>query len=96
MNDGEFEWDDSKAASNMAKHGVRFEFARDVFNDIFAVEQINESERYDEVRFLIIGMVGDQLLTVAYTMRGSAIRIISARGAEPYEHRLYHEENPER
>jgi uncharacterized DUF497 family protein len=38
-------------------------------------------------------MVGDRLLLVAYTMRGEVVRIISAREAEPYERRLYHEEN---
>jgi uncharacterized protein len=32
-------------------------------------------------------------LFVAYTMRGNAIRIISARRAEPFERRRYHEEN---
>ena len=38
-------------------------------------------------------MAEGRLLYVAYTMRGDMIRIISARGAEPYERRRYHEEN---
>ena len=37
--------------------------------------------------------VEGRLLFVAYTMRGDVIRIISARGAEPYERRQYHEAN---
>jgi len=41
----------------------------------------------------IIGMVDNRLLYVAYTMRGEAIRIISARGAELHERRQYHEDN---
>lgn len=38
-------------------------------------------------------MVEGRLLFVAYTMRGDTIRIITARKAEPYERRKYHEEN---
>jgi uncharacterized DUF497 family protein len=41
----------------------------------------------------ILGIVENRLLYVAYTMRGEKIRLISARGAEPHEHRRYHEEN---
>ena len=28
-----FEWDDAKAASNLVKHGVRFDYAAQVFLD---------------------------------------------------------------
>ena len=93
MNDGEFEWDDKKAAANSVNHGVTFEAARDVFKDPFALEWLDERVRYDEDRYVIIGMCNGHLLYVAYTMRGEAIRIISARGAEPYERRQYHENN---
>jgi uncharacterized DUF497 family protein len=46
-----------------------------------------------EARFATLGMVDNRLLFVAYTMRGDAIRIISARLAEPYERRRYHNDN---
>jgi hypothetical protein len=91
MNDGAFQWDERKAADNYAKHGVRFETARDIFKDPFAVEWVDDREDYGEQRFAIIGMVDNRLLLVAYAMRGERIRIISARGAEPYERRQYHE-----
>lgn len=91
MTDSEFEWDEAKAASNYTKHGVTFEMARGAFRDIFANDRIDRRQSYGEERYLIIGMVEGRLLAVAYTMRGDAIRIISARGAEPYEHRLYYE-----
>jgi uncharacterized DUF497 family protein len=93
MNDGAFEWDDNKAATNYAIHGVTFEAARDVFKDPFAIEWLDERVPYGEDRYIVIGMVEDRLLFVAYTVKGDAIRIISARGAEPYERRKYHEEN---
>jgi uncharacterized DUF497 family protein len=57
------------------------------------VERVDRRERYDEQRFLLLGMVQDRLLAVAYTMRGKRVRMISARYAEPRERRRYHEEN---
>ena len=85
--------DDAKAASNVADHGVTFEAAREVFNDPFALDWLDERQRYDEDRHAIIGVSEGCLLFVAYALRGEAIRIISARGAEPYERRQYHEDN---
>lgn len=89
----EFEWDDNKAAANFAKHGVRFETARGIFRDPFAVEFRDRREAYGEERYIIIGMAHGRLLFVAYTMRGEIIRIISARAAEPFEKRYYYEQN---
>ncbi len=93
MNDGGFEWDERKDASNYARHGVSFAAARDVFKDPFAIEQLDDREDYGEDRFIIVGMVEGRLLFVAYTLRGESIRIISARGAEPHEQRRYHKDN---
>ena len=93
MDDGAFAWDDAKAAENLAKHGVSFMTARRVFGDPFAIERLDDRHDYGEDRFVTIGMVDNRLLCVAYTMRGATVRVISARGAEPYEHRQYHEEN---
>jgi uncharacterized protein len=91
MGDDEFEWDD--AAANDAKHGVTFDAARDVFKDAFAIEQVDDRHDYGEERWTILGLAGGRLLLVAYTMRDDRIRIISARAAEPYERREYHEQN---
>ena len=93
MDAGRFQWNDTKAARNYADHGVRFEAARDVFKDPFAIDWLDEREPYGEERYVILGMVETRLLYVAYTMRGDTIRLISARGAEPHERRQYHEEN---
>jgi uncharacterized protein len=93
MNNDTFEWGEAKAAQNYAKHGVTIEAARDVFKNPFAIEQIDDRKDYGEERFIIIGMASGRLLVVVYTMRGEIIRIISARGAEPYEQRQYHEQN---
>jgi hypothetical protein len=45
MRDDEFEWDDAKAATNFARHGVSFETARLALDDLHAVE-IDDRRRY--------------------------------------------------
>lgn len=93
MDDGDFEWDDAKAAQNYADHGVSFAAAKEVFKDPFAVELEDDREDYGEDRYVIIGTVDSRALFVVYTLRNGTIRIISARGAEPHERRRYHEDN---
>ena len=93
MQDDHFEWLDAKAARNWRDHDVSFEMAREVFKDIFAIEWADHGQDDGEDRFVTGGMVEDRLLFVSYTLRGERIRIISARLAEPYERRRYHNEN---
>jgi uncharacterized protein len=89
----DFEWDEAKAAENCARHGISFETAIRAFDDPFAIERLDDREDYGEERYSILGMVDGRLLYVAYTVREGITRIISARGAEPYERRQYHEDN---
>ena len=77
MRDDEFEWDDRKAASNLLKHKVSFDVARQVFADLRVVEEPDDET--SEVRWKRIGMTEGGLLIVAYTERGYRIRVISAR-----------------
>jgi uncharacterized protein len=94
MKDDNFAWDDNKAAQNWRDHGVTFEMAREVFRDPFAIEWQDLGQDPHEERYCTIGMVEGRLLFVGYTMMGGErIRIITARKAEPYERRKYHEEN---
>jgi uncharacterized DUF497 family protein len=79
MKDDAFEWDDGKAAENYANHGIGFELAKQVFRDLFAVEH------YGEDRFILIGIVEQLVLCVAYTEREGRIRLISARRATKRE-----------
>jgi uncharacterized DUF497 family protein len=93
MRDQWFEWDDAKAAANLARHGVSFDIARQVFDDGHAVEIEDRRGPYGEERSVLVGIARDRVLAVAYTLRGDRIRIISARPAEPFERRLYHEKS---
>jgi len=86
-----FEWDEEKAAANVAKHGIRFDYAARVFLDPYRLEMPDEREEYEGVRFKTIGIVDNRALVVIYTVRNGNIRLISARRAERYEQRQYHE-----
>jgi len=87
-----FEWDPSKAAANLKKHGVSFEEAQSVFYDEFAVQFFDEAHSSDEDRFLMLGLSAmARLLIVCHCERedGDVLRIISARRATARERQLY-------
>lgn len=85
----EFEWDEEKATLNERKHGVPFPFATRVFLDENRLEWIDTRRQYGEPRWITIGLIEGIEIAVAYTLRGEAIRIISARKAERHEREDY-------
>jgi uncharacterized protein len=90
-----FEWDQSKAASNVSKHGVRFDDAMLAFGDRFALFQQDRVVGV-ELRWQALGSAGGNfLLIVAHTALNEAedeiIRIISARKATRKERKRYDE-----
>jgi uncharacterized DUF497 family protein len=85
----DFEWDPRKAAANLAKHGVDFEIAIEVFLDGAALLEPDDSEPGEE-RWRIIGLAQGRVLFVVFTERGGDVkRIISARKATRREEREY-------
>ena len=85
----EFQFDPAKAAGNLRKHGVSFADAEAVFMDPLALHRIDPDAEGEE-RFVAIGAgSAGRLLVVVYTLRGEAIRLISARRATPVEIRAY-------
>lgn len=85
----EFQFDPAKAAGNLRKHGVSFADAEAVFMDPLALHRIDPDAEGEE-RFVAIGAgSAGHLLVVVYTLRGEAIRLISARRATPVEIRAY-------
>ncbi|QZZ20739.1 MULTISPECIES: BrnT family toxin [Cyanophyceae] len=85
-----FEWDQSKAASNLKKHGVSFEEAKTVFDNPLAVIFDDEAHSVDEQREIIIGHSRqNRLLLIAFTERSGNVRIISARLATRNEREDY-------
>lgn len=84
-----FEWDEDKARINRQKHGISFETAALVFEDVDRLEIFDEGHSIDEDRYITIGMAGE-VLFVVYTERKEAIRLISARLANARERSLYY------
>jgi len=84
-----FVWDTEKAASNVSRHGVRFEQAREAFFDQLA--RYEDASPRGEARQACIGLTTDyRLLYVVHVIReGDVLRLISARPAEPAERRRY-------
>ncbi len=87
----DYEWDDAKAAANLAKHGVDFVDAIGALADPNRIEDIDDSVDYGEERTRTIGMTRDNILFVVTTMRDKNLcRIISARKATRHEQNRYY------
>lgn len=85
-----FQWDTGKARRNLTKHGVTFAEAATVFGDERALDGEDIAHSFLESRRLRLGRsVAGRLLVVAYTARGIAVRIISARVASRKERVAY-------
>lgn len=90
-----FDWDDTKAAMNRAKHGVSFDEAETVFLDALARIEEDPDHSVAERRYLIWGHSAlHRLLLVSFSERGETIRIISARRANREERQRYEEDTP--
>ena len=87
-----FEWDDPKAASNVAKHGVSFEEAASALADPLALFADDPDHSDQEDRELAFGTSDrNRILFVSFTRRNGRRRIISARKASTHERRDYDE-----
>ena len=86
-----YQWDKTKAASNLKKHGIEFADAVSVFSDELAITI--PDNRFDEERFVTIGTdVFGRILVIVFTWRSEDIRLISARLAERRERKQYEED----
>lgn len=84
----EFEWDEAKADGNFAKHGLTFARAIAVFADPGHVDE-DSTQVGGESRRKAVGLIEGRLSTVVYTLRGKAVRVISARRASKAEKANY-------
>jgi uncharacterized DUF497 family protein len=81
-----FDWDKRKSELNLAKHGIDFDDAKEVF---YGPVTVRQSNRGNEERWVAIGYLENRLVAVVFTHRAGFIRIISARRARKNEEREY-------
>lgn len=88
----DFEWDEAKAAYNLAKQGVSFQEAATVFGDLLSMMFDDPDHSHDEHRALLVGMSDElRVRIISFTEGNGSIRIISAPETsrserETYEH----------
>jgi uncharacterized DUF497 family protein len=84
-----FEWDEAKNLENQTKHGVSFEDAIRAFEDPKRLIMRDRLHSLHEERFYCMGLVEGRILTVRFTYRMKATRILGAgcwrRGRKHYE-----------
>nr|AGS51891.1 hypothetical protein [uncultured bacterium contig00002] len=83
-----FAWLPEKERDNIAKHGITFSDAIEVFRDPFRMERHDDDSSNEEDRWQTMGYFNN-VLFVVYTERQDVTWIISARVAEPFERRIY-------
>lgn len=89
-----FEWDENKAETNLAKHGVRFDDATTIFGDASSITISDPAHSELEPRLITIGTsYWGKLLVVVHTDRGESIRLISARPASRKERKHYEDKS---
>jgi len=83
-----FVWDPAKRQLNLRKHGIDFMDAGKIFRGLTLTAE-DSRESYGEQRFLTLGLLDDQVVSITHTERGESIRIISIRKAGKHEARYY-------
>ncbi len=84
-----FEWDEDKAKFNQDKHSVGFEFATIAFDDDQRITVIDHRQDYGETRYITLAKINNRVYVIAFTLRSSNIRLISARKANTREINRY-------
>jgi uncharacterized DUF497 family protein len=85
------EYDPAKRLRTLEARGLDFESIVDVFNGFYLVRTDNRKE-YGEVRYIMLGTLGDRPVVCVWTRRGDAIRVISMRIADDEEREIYRRE----
>jgi hypothetical protein len=86
----EYEWDEAKNRSNLAKHGLSFEDAERVFSGPCVTFQDDRFD-YGEKRFVTLGLLAGRLVVIAHSPRNEGMRLISMRKGNQREQKTYQE-----
>ena len=83
----DFEWDETKRAINLQRHGLDLMDAAPLFDG--RTVYTYPSPRHSEQRFVTVGLLANKSFAVVWTGRASSIRLISFRRARDAEERKY-------
>lgn len=83
----EFEFDPTKSAANLEKHGIDFTQTQQLWQDVTRIEV--PARTVDEPRWPVIGRIDGKHWSVVVTYRQGRARIISARRSRKEEVALY-------
>jgi len=75
----QFDYDARKSPANKAKHGIDFEGAKAIWDDVWLLEAPARTK--DEPRWLAVGTLAGKFWIAIFTGRDGAIRLISVRRA---------------
>ena len=84
----EFEWDEAKSRWTLEERGFDFDFASRIFGGI-VFERLDLRTDYGERRMISVGQVEGVFVTLAYTDREHARRIIAAWPSSRKERKLW-------
>jgi uncharacterized protein len=84
----EFNWSETKRASNIRDHGLDFVDAPLVFEGLTYTFE-DDRFSYGEQRFVTLGLLADVVVSVVHTENDHEIRIISFRQATKRESQIY-------
>ena len=88
----ELTWDEEKRRSNLARHGLDFADAEEVFRGAVLIFE-DKRRSYGEQRFVALGMLSEIVVVIAFTEpEEDSIRIISMRKATRNEQRIFFEQ----
>lgn len=87
-----FEWDEGNSAKNWLRHEVRQPEAEQALLNTPVVVNVTSKHGASEARFIALGQTDvGRLLTVVFTIRGTRVRVISARAMSKPERKIYGE-----
>jgi uncharacterized protein len=92
-----FEWDKDNSEKITTKHDVTPVECEQVFFNLPVIAGDDEKDSETENRFYVLGQTDSRrLLFLVFTVRNDKLRVISARGMNKKERRVYqtHEEDP--
>jgi uncharacterized DUF497 family protein len=86
-----YEWDEATNRKNLAKHGLSFEDAAEVFSGPCVTFEDDRFE-YGEERLITLGLLAGRLVVMAHSPRDEGTRIIiSMRKGNRHEQKIYQE-----